>query len=52
MSTPIEFKSSNSVTKDDHLYTKFTYENSVVEKDANGKFIVTQLLVTMNSKLI
>lgn len=41
MSTPIEFKSSNSVTKDDHLYTKFTYENSVVEKDANGKFIVT-----------
>ncbi|CAX40478.1 inositol-3-phosphate synthase, putative [Candida dubliniensis CD36] len=41
MSTPIEFKSSKSVTKDDHLYTKFTYENSVVEKDANGKFVVT-----------
>ena len=41
MSTPLDFKSSNSVTKDDHLYTKFTYENSVVEKDANGKFIVT-----------
>ena len=41
MYSPIEFKSSNSVTKDDHLYTKFTYENSVVEKDANGKFIVT-----------
>ena len=52
MSTPIEFKSSNSVTKDDHLYTKFTYENSVVEKDANGNSSLHQLLVTMNSKLI
>ncbi|KAG7663792.1 INO1 [[Candida] subhashii] len=37
----IDFRSNKTVTKDDHLYTKFTYENSVVEKDAEGKLHVT-----------
>ena len=47
----IDFKSTKSVAKDDHLYTKFTYENSLVEKDAQGKFHVTPTSVDYDFKL-
>ncbi|EMG49206.1 Inositol-3-phosphate synthase, partial [Candida maltosa Xu316] len=47
----INFKSSKTETRDDHLYTKYTYENSVVETDANGKFTVTPTAVDYEFKL-
>ncbi|KAI3406964.1 INO1 [Candida oxycetoniae] len=37
----VEFKTKKTSTKDGNLYTKFTYENSLVEKDASGKLLVT-----------
>ncbi|CAI5756216.1 unnamed protein product [Candida verbasci] len=47
----INFQSNKSTTKDNHLYTKFTYENSIVEKDAQGKFNVTPTAVDYEFKL-
>ncbi|CAK9437606.1 uncharacterized protein LODBEIA_P19840 [Lodderomyces beijingensis] len=47
----IDFKSSKATTKDNHLYTKFTYENSLVEKDADGKIHVTPTAVDYEFKL-
>jgi myo-inositol-1-phosphate synthase len=47
----IDFKSAKAVTKDGHLHTKYTYENSVVEKDASGRTIVTPTAVDYDFKL-
>lgn len=37
----VQFKSDKAVTKGDTLISKFTYENSLVEKDASGNLTVT-----------
>lgn len=47
----VEFKSTKATKKDNHLYTKFTYENSVVEKDPNGTLQVTPTAVDYDFKL-
>lgn len=47
----VEFKSTKATKKDNHLYTKFTYENSVVEKDSNGTLLVTPTAIDYDFKL-
>ncbi|RLV90543.1 Inositol-3-phosphate synthase [Spathaspora sp. JA1] len=47
----INFNSTKTSTKDGHQFTKFTYENSVVEKDTDGKFHVTPTSVDYEFKL-
>ncbi|ODV79599.1 Myo-inositol-1-phosphate synthase [Suhomyces tanzawaensis NRRL Y-17324] len=47
----INFKSSKAVRTDDTLITKFTYENSLVEKDAQGNLNVTPTAIDYDFKL-
>lgn len=47
----INFNSTKAQTKDGHLHTKYTYENSIVEKDASGNFNVTPTAVNYEFKL-
>lgn len=47
----IQFNSSKSVKKDGSLYTKFTYENSIVEKGADGSFNVTPTAIDYEFKV-
>ncbi|KAI5959269.1 INO1 [Candida pseudojiufengensis] len=41
MSSSIDFVSNKSTKKDNHLFTKFSYENSLVEKNSDGSLKVT-----------
>ncbi|KAI5957267.1 INO1 [Candida jiufengensis] len=41
MSSSIDFISNKSTKKDNHLFTKFSYENSLVEKNSDGSLKVT-----------
>ncbi|KAK6461285.1 inositol-3-phosphate synthase [Scheffersomyces coipomensis] len=49
--SPIQFNSDKIRSDGDNLYTKFTYENSIVETDANGKYTVTPTNVDYEFKL-
>lgn len=51
MSANIQFNSTKSVKKDNALYTKFTYENSVVKKNEVGTFDVTPTSIDYEFKV-
>lgn len=51
MSASCQFNSEKSVRKDDTLYTKFTYENSIVETNEAGKFSVTPTAIDYQFKV-
>lgn len=51
MSASIQINSEKSIKKDNHLYTKFTYENSVVETNGSaGSFSVTPTAIDYQFK--
>lgn len=47
----VQFNSTKTTKKDNALYTKFTYENSVVKKSEAGTFEVTPTLVDYEFKV-
>lgn len=51
MSASVKFNSNKTVTKDNTLYTKFTYENAIVEKDSAGTLNVTPTAIDYQFKV-